>query len=297
MEYTFFAVLLLETFSWLDWLAIACFFVCWAWYYQFCWNNLRTKRCLAATMHGYRYDWMQRMIEREVRIADATIMTHLERNGAFFASSSLLILAALFSLLGATDQVLEIVAKLPFTLTYTKPLALQIKLVLLISIFIYSFFTFSWSMRQYNFCAILIASAPSPYDKTVSQAARDSFVIQAANVIDLAANQFNYGLRAYYFSLALLGWFVHPLALILASFAVVGVLYRREFHSKTLRALSAGRNPKFTFKGIMQGVGTETFSAPTAETEAKTVEANPLEAKPAAAVSPEQDTAVPPKKP
>lgn len=251
------SVSLLEAFSWLDWVAISCFFLCWTWYYNYCRQRLRTKRCLAATMHGYRYDWMKRMIEREVRIADATIMTHLERNGAFFASSSLLILAALFSLLGATDKALEIVSKLPFALILPTKLGMEIKLLLLIGIFIYAFFTFTWSMRQYNFCAILIASAPLPSDKTISPGARNAFATQAANVIDLAANQFNYGLRTYYFSLALLGWFLHPLILIFSTIAVVGVLYRREFHSKTLKALAAGRDVNISFKGILQDVGSE----------------------------------------
>ncbi|HKM16196.1 MAG TPA: DUF599 family protein [Marinospirillum sp.] len=243
---------LLNAFSCLDWLAIGCFFMCWAWYYYYCRLRLRTKRCLAATMHSYRYDWMKRMVDREVRIADATIMTHLERNGAFFASSSLLILAALFSLLGATEKVLAIMTALPFAMLAPTELGIEIKLLLLISIFIYAFFTFSWSMRQYNFCAILIASAPLPSEKSITPGARSAFAIQAANVIDLAANQFNYGLRAYYFGLALLGWFLHPLVLIFSTVAVVAVLYRREFHSKTLKALVAGRDPNIVFRGILQ---------------------------------------------
>ena len=248
---------LLDAFSWLDWLAVCCFFLCWLWYYHYCRLRLRSKRCLAATMHSYRYDWMKRMIDREVRIADATIMTHLERNGAFFASSSLLILAALFSLLGATDKALEIVSELPFALLAPTQLGIEVKLLLLIGIFIYAFFTFTWSMRQYNFCAILIASAPLPSEKNISAGARNAFAIQAANVIDLAANQFNYGLRAYYFGLGLLGWFLHPLFLIFSTVAVVAILYRREFHSKTLKALAAGRDPKITFRGILQDVEAE----------------------------------------
>lgn len=249
---------ILQSFSWLDWLAVGCFFICWTWYYYYCRLRLRTKRCLAATMHGYRYDWMKRMIDREIRIADATIMTHLERNGAFFASSSLLILAALFSLLGAAEKALAIVAELPFAVILPNQLGIEIKLLLLIGIFIYAFFTFTWSMRQYNFCAILIASAPLPSEKDITPGARNAFATQAANVIDLAANQFNYGLRAYYFGLALLGWFLHPLVLIFSTLAVVAILYRREFHSKTLKALAAGRDLNVSFRGILQGVEVET---------------------------------------
>lgn len=241
-----------EAFIWLDWVAFAWFVLIWAWYYEYSRRRQASRRCLAGVMHGYRYDWMKRLLDREARIADATIMTHLERNGAFFASSTLLILAALFGLLGATDRALSVLADMPFAMQEPTRLGLELKLLLLVMIFIYAFFTFTWSMRQYNFCAILIGSAPLPNEKGVSAGARKMFVIQAANVIDLAANQFNYGLRAYYFGLALLSWFLHPVLFILSTFAVVAVLYRREFHSKTLRALAAGRDLRVNFRGILQ---------------------------------------------
>ncbi|SFX50926.1 DUF599 domain-containing protein [Marinospirillum alkaliphilum] len=243
---------LYEAFSWLDWAAFGLFVLCWGWYYEYSRRRQRNRRCLAGVMHGYRYDWMKRLLDREARIADATIMTHLERNGAFFASSTLLILAAMFGLLGAMDRALAVITDLPFASSTTNRLGLELKLLLLVAIFIYAFFTFTWSMRQYNFCAILIGSAPLPNEKGITPGIRKAFAIQAANVIDLAANQFNYGLRAYYFGLALLGWFLHPLIFMVSTLAVVGVLYRREFHSKTLKALTAGRDLKVNFRGILQ---------------------------------------------
>ncbi|SFB88922.1 Uncharacterized membrane protein [Marinospirillum celere] len=239
-------------FSLLDWLALGWFTLCWAWYYEYSRRRQRSKRCLAGVMHGYRYDWMTRLLNREARIADATIMTHLERNGAFFASSALLILAALFGLMGTTERALLVLSDLPLSAAEPSRLGLELKLLLLITLFIYAFFTFTWSMRQYNFCAILIGSAPDPGEKDTTPGSRKMYAIQAANVIDLAANQFNYGLRAYYFGLALLAWFLHPVAFILATTGVVLVLYRREFHSKTLKALAAGRDLDVNFKGILQ---------------------------------------------
>ena len=58
-----------------------------------------------------------------------------------------------------------------------------------------------------------------------------------AGLITLAAVHFNRGLRGFYFATALLAWFIHPVALIAASVWVVLVLYRREFHSRTLALL------------------------------------------------------------
>jgi uncharacterized membrane protein len=53
----------------------------------------------------------------------------------------------------------------------------------------------------------------------------------------LAGESFNHGIRAYYFSMAAVTWFLHPLALVIAATWVAYVLYRREFASPTLDAL------------------------------------------------------------
>ena len=52
-----------------------------------------------------------------------------------------------------------------------------------------------------------------------------------------ANRNFNQGLRAYYFGVAALSWFLHPLLMIVATLAVVYVLHQREFRSRTLDAL------------------------------------------------------------
>ncbi|WP_200810644.1 DUF599 domain-containing protein [Oceanospirillum multiglobuliferum] len=237
--------------SLLDVIAFSWFVFWWTVYYFYSKRSLSGKVCLARVMHQYRADWMVRLLEREVRIADTTIMTHLERNGAFFASSTLLILAALFTMLGATDQAIQIMSQLPFSGTDTQ-LEWELKVLLLIAIFVYAFFTFTWSMRQYNFCAIMIGAAPQPTDENVTPKSRKAYAEHTADLIDLAANQFNYGLRAYYFGLAVLCWFWHPYVFMVATVLVVMVLYRREFHSKTLRALIAARDANVIFKGIIR---------------------------------------------
>ena len=61
--------------------------------------------------------------------------------------------------------------------------------------------------------------------------------MRAAQVISLAAHQFNQGLRSYYFGLAMLAWFINPWLFMLTTTGVVLVLYRREFHSKVLQVM------------------------------------------------------------
>jgi len=56
-------------------------------------------------------------------------------------------------------------------------------------------------------------------------------------MVGAAAEAFNDGLRAYYFSFAALAWFISPLAMVLVTLIVVAILYSREFHSEVLHLL------------------------------------------------------------
>jgi uncharacterized membrane protein len=55
----------------------------------------------------------------------------------------------------------------------------------------------------------------------------------------LAAESFNDGLRAYYMAFAATAWFFSPWAMLVGTVGVVWILFRREFHSEVLDALSA----------------------------------------------------------
>ena len=179
---------------------------------------------------------MRRMLLRDNRIADASVIGNLERNASFFASSTLLILAGILTVLGATDRAVSVLADLPLVQPATRSIS-ELKLLGMATIFVYAFFTFSWCMRQYNFAAILVGSAPMIGERNVGELERKSFAERAARVISLAANQFNFGLRAYYFGMATLAWFVHPWFFMLVTAGVVLILYRREFHSDVLEVM------------------------------------------------------------
>jgi uncharacterized membrane protein len=58
-------------------------------------------------------------------------------------------------------------------------------------------------------------------------------------VTGFANRNFNQGLRAYYFGVAALSWFLHPLLMIAVTLGVVYVLHQREFCSRTLEVLRA----------------------------------------------------------
>ncbi len=171
--------------------------------------------------------------KRDNRIVDTSIVANIERNATFMASSSLLIIAGLVTAIGSTEKSLSLFTQLPFV--RFDPQTWEIGLICLTLAFAYAFFTFTWCIRQWSFASILIGSVPNanqPQDERLEQS--------LGQLISLAVYHFNMGLRAYYFSVALLTWFIHPLVFMLATTWIVLVLYRREFHSRTLKALAAG---------------------------------------------------------
>ena len=92
-------------------------------------------------------------------------------------------------------------------------------------------------MRQYTFVALVIGSMPPPEDFDSGKHDRQKFADRAAAMVGSAAETFNDGLRAYYFSFALLAWFVSPMAMVMATLIVVAILYSREFRSEVLQVL------------------------------------------------------------
>jgi len=223
--------------TWLDVAAFVFLLLAWTGYAWFAEWHAKSVPSLHSTMDGYRRDWMVRMIERDNRMVDVNVMRNLTRSSQFFASTTMLVLGALIALLGYVQQALDVVSGLPFTVKASQRL-LEIKIVMLVLIFVYAFFKFSWAIRQLGFCSTLVAAAPKPPKENPEQYA--AHIDRIAAVTSYAGTNFNNGLRAYYFALAAMTWFLHPYLMLIATAWVVYVLYHREFASKTLKALLTG---------------------------------------------------------
>ncbi len=217
-----------------DYIALAWFFVCWVGYTAFADRPDRDAPNLVEALHRYRVRWMERMLERELRTSDVNILASLIRSNALFASTTIFILAGLMTILGGFGAAREAVSELSFAVQ-ASPELWEMKGLVLLLIFVYAFFKFVWSMRQFNFALVLIGAAPMRED--VNAPDRPGFAERTARLITRGVNTQNRGLRAYYFGLATLTWFIQPIAFMVACVWVVLVLYRREFRSITLRAL------------------------------------------------------------
>jgi uncharacterized membrane protein len=220
--------------TWLDLTALALFVVGWIGYAAFAERRARLVPSLHSRMDGFRREWMLRMIERDNRMVDVNIMRNLTRSSQFFASTTMLILGALIALTGYVQQAMEVVSGLPFTVQVSTRV-LEMKILLLVGIFTYAFFKFSWAIRQLGSCSTLVGAAPRPPKDNPEQYA--PVINRIARITSYAQTNFNNGLRAYYFALAALAWFLHPWLMIVGTAWVMYVLFHREFHSRTLQAL------------------------------------------------------------
>ena len=227
---------LLVLLPWPDWLALFALFGLWSGYALFASRLSQRKRSLLATTNQYRSRWMMQASYRDPRMLDGLSTQSLSQTPSFFSSTSILIIGGLLAVMGTTDKAVELVKDMPFAQVTTAEVV-EFKLVVLVAIFVYTFFRFSWCMRQYTFVSLVIGAMPSPEDFESGKADREAYVQRAAALVGSAAETFNDGLRAYYFSFAALAWFFSPLAMVLATLVVVGILYSREFRSEVLGIL------------------------------------------------------------
>ena len=178
--------------------------------------------------------WMSNMAERENRMIDVQILATLSRGNAFFASTSVFVTGALAALFGNVEELQLLAAKFPL-LRHTTVFMWQFKVLFLMGIFLFAFFKFAWAFRLSHYTGILIGATPIPSGRNKKNCS--SHAARAARLASGVGRHANSGLRAYYFGIATLGWFIHPTVFMLTMLWVIGVIYRREYRSRALTTI------------------------------------------------------------
>ncbi|SDI49985.1 DUF599 domain-containing protein [Propionivibrio dicarboxylicus] len=217
----------------LDWIGLVWFLVCWLGFELVVDRGWLGKARLQEETHKQRLAWGGSMVRRENRILDSSLIANLLQSLSFYANTSIYIIGALFAALGALDQLIATASELPFSPRVLSREAVEIKLLILISVFVVAYFKFTWSLRQFNLLSITVGSVPHE----VAEAEVEYYARKFAAVNTCAGNDFNRGLRAYYFGMAVMSWMVSAWAFIGATAVIAVVLARREFDSPVLMAL------------------------------------------------------------
>jgi uncharacterized membrane protein len=220
-------------FSTMDVVALCLFFGCWIGYSLLMDGRLRLSKSINALMFSLRREWMKQLLLRDNRILDSTLVGHTMNSAAFFASTTVFVLAGLLGVLGSADQVHQAMSNISMLPDGVQE-QFEWKIALLIGIFIYAFFKFTWALRQYNYFCGVIGSAP---DARPGGLDIGEYSERMAAVLSHAVGELNAGVRAYYFAFATLGWFVHPLVFMAGTAFMVFVLTRRQLVSPSARAL------------------------------------------------------------
>jgi uncharacterized membrane protein len=217
----------------IDWIGLVWFLTCWIGYGYAIDRAAKGDRSLLATSHRERMEWARQLMERDNRISDVSLVGNLMGSVSFYANTSIYILAGLIALIGGLDRVITATAELPFAVHSSREL-LEFKLLMLLVIFIVAYFNFTWSLRQFNVLSIVMGAAPA---LTAGPDEKERAARKMAAVNTSAGDAFNAGIRAYYFGLAVVSWCINAWVFIGMSAMVLVVLARRDFASRTAKAM------------------------------------------------------------
>lgn len=218
----------------IDVIAFIWFILCWFGYSVLVNIYIHKKGNIHNKMHDYRIKWMENFLQRSDRSIDFMSLGNFMKSISFFATTSILIIAALVPLLGYGDKAGKFIASLPYTTINTAPLW-EIKTLLLIVLFTYAFFKYTWSLRQYQYASITLLSL---HDSKHLTRADHKLINSNAEILSNAARHFSMGMRSYYYAMAVLSWYLHPVLFMIFTSLIVMVIFRREFMSKALGILS-----------------------------------------------------------
>jgi uncharacterized membrane protein len=191
---------------------------------------------IAGAVQRHRITWMRNMARRENRMMDSMLMQQLGQGNAFFASTSAIGIGGLAALIGSGEKLKEMLERFPLV-GRVDPAILELKMLLLIAIFVYAFFKFAWAFRLSHYTGIMIGATPMPDGTNAEDCERHARA--AADLIGIAADHANRGLRSFYYAFAAMSWFFHPVLFFIATTWVLAILVRRDFFSRSYRTVAA----------------------------------------------------------
>jgi uncharacterized membrane protein len=218
----------------IDIVAMAWFLMCWGGYNWFASSGAGARISLVGASHTYRLNWAKQLLQRENRVADSSLVGNLMGSVSFYANTTIYVIAGLMALWSTLDQTMGIVSELPFAHESARQLW-ELRLMLLIFVFIFAYFKFTWALREFNLLSIMIGAAPDSKTVAATDHRYETYAQKMAAVNSMAGEEFNRGVRSYYFGLAALAWFIQPWLFIGVTTLVVVVLYRRDYASPLLR--------------------------------------------------------------
>ncbi|MEL7175892.1 MAG: DUF599 domain-containing protein [Pseudomonadota bacterium] len=221
----------LSLFTALDAFAVGLLIVAWIGIGVVIENAPAHRASVSVLMKAYRRDWMHAFVTRSPRIFDAQILGNLRQGTAFFASACMIAMGGGLALIGNTDRLLGVAEDL--AIERAPAVVWEVKILLILLFIANAFLKFVWAHRLFGYCSVVMAAVPN--DETNPSAYPRA--AKAAEINITAATGYNRGLRSIYFGLGSALWLIGAPALILATLLTLGVIWRREFASRSRSVL------------------------------------------------------------
>ena len=191
----------------------------------------KSRPSVSVLMQDYRRDWMHAFVTRAPRIFDAQILGNLRQGTAFFASTCMLAMGGGLALIGNTERLLGVAEDL--TLERAPAVVWEVKILLILLFIANAFLKFVWAHRLFGYCSVVMAAVPNDETDPVAYPR----AAKAAEINITAATGYNRGLRSVYFGLGAASWLIGAHALIVVTLFTLGVIWRREFASRSRSVL------------------------------------------------------------
>lgn len=216
----------------LDITALCLFLVAWA-AYEPALKALARGRLINTDMTVIRFFWMKNMARRENRFMDGQLLGHALNSASFFASSNLILIAAVSGALFGGEHTFQAASSLALIKTSTRML-FEGQVALVLICLARGLLSFIWGIRQMNYCIAAVGAAPDTEDPAFEAAYGDA----AARLLNPALSAFNSGVRGYYFALAAAAWLFGPWAFMVTTAGAVALLAWRQRRSPAAAAVA-----------------------------------------------------------
>jgi uncharacterized membrane protein len=218
----------------LDIAALGLFAFCWLAYEPVLVRLARRRGgAINSDMTVIRMAWMRNMAGRENRLMDGQLLGNVLNSASFFASSNLILIAAVASALFSGETAFRSASSLVVLKTSTRAL-FELQLGLVLVTLARGLLDYIWAIRQLNYAIAAIGATPHGLDDE----RREAFATVVARMLNPALSAFSAGARGYYFALAAAAWLFGPIAFMVATLGAVTLLLWRQRGSPASAAIA-----------------------------------------------------------
>lgn len=201
------------------------FLICTLLYHAYYYSKVSRlpKNIFKGKINIIRRTWVENMLKPGQTITAVQSLRNIHMAASFLASSSIVFIGSIIYLIFNIEQTSGIVTgrgtiALPDYLLF-------IKLLTLMVMFLLSLLNFTLCIRLLNYLAILIGASQETIEETMKMSAVDYIT----KMFSTAGIHYTFGIRGFYFTIPLIGWFLGTWLFIVLTIMVLVLCLRLDY--------------------------------------------------------------------